>query len=828
MTVRFRGIALILLSALGGTVLAQEATFEEAVGDALAYLVVPDWQEASEAFRSSDLGTMLEDEEVKAFLEVLEQGGEGLFDELAVEFEKQMGLPMEDAMNMVVEEAGVALLSVDSAAIEMQQKQSQAFSMAHQMTNAAYYFSLDMGRQPKSIDELVENPGDDSWYGPYVWMESPEDLLDPWGRAYKMVVADDGEVSFRSLGADGAPGGEGLDTDIGIDWGGAGPMGNPIRFLISLRVNEGSEAFVDKMLGKFFENFPPERIRTFGEDAERPYKGWEIDGDPKLMIALRGSHCVAAGDPESFERALALLDGTAAPVANPVRDELMGQCAMEAPVLTGFAHLAALLDVMPEPPAEIAAALESAGLMGLRSAGFSVGATDGQASCRFALDAEEELTGLFSLFNGQPVSGPAAFAANIPGDASGYSAASFDFGAMYDKILGIVKAGVGDEQFVEVEKMIAETEKSLGFTLEGDLFAAFGSSMYSYMRMPRGGSMIPSSVSALQLEDAEAFERVLSGLAAAGLLEVSERNYRGQRMRVLLATLGELGQNPFESEPRSPDEALGLVTTMFSGFAFTVDESGWMWLSNRAQDLKDHIDWKLDGGSQLSAHTTFQGIAGTPSANASFFSYSDGRPAFLIWYNSFMPLMQYAEGFARRAGVPMDMSLAPRGHVLAQYMQPAVSTMHSDGKTIVAELRMSSAGVGAMPAAAAVGIVAAIAIPNLLAARGAANEASAISSMRTIVSSNAMFFQGDIEGDGMNDYALSLEEMMEVGLIDNVLGSGMKSGYIFEYGTDDPSTGWWLRAMPADGNGRYFYVDESGVMRQEYDFPADENSMPLQ
>ena len=76
-----------------------------------------------------------------------------------------------------------------------------------------------------------------------------------------------------------------------------------------------------------------------------------------------------------------------------------------------------------------------------------------------------------------------------------------------------------------------------------------------------------------------------------------------------------------------------------------------------------------------------------------------------------------------------------------------------------------------------IAIIAAIAIPNLLASRRAANEASAISSLRTIHSAEATY-QATL-GSNVN-YAL-LADLATAGLIDGVLGgaSGTKSGYTF-------------------------------------------------
>jgi len=77
---------------------------------------------------------------------------------------------------------------------------------------------------------------------------------------------------------------------------------------------------------------------------------------------------------------------------------------------------------------------------------------------------------------------------------------------------------------------------------------------------------------------------------------------------------------------------------------------------------------------------------------------------------------------------------------------------------------------------AIIGIIAAIAIPNLLASRRAANEGSAQSSLRTIHSSEATY-----QATSGNGNFGSMAEMLAAGLVDGVLGgaAGTKSGYTF-------------------------------------------------
>ncbi len=72
-----------------------------------------------------------------------------------------------------------------------------------------------------------------------------------------------------------------------------------------------------------------------------------------------------------------------------------------------------------------------------------------------------------------------------------------------------------------------------------------------------------------------------------------------------------------------------------------------------------------------------------------------------------------------------------------------------------------------------IAIIAAIAIPSLLASRRAANEASAINSVRTIHSAELTYFAG---GGGKSNYA-SLASLGTLGIIDDAVASGSKSGY---------------------------------------------------
>ena len=82
-----------------------------------------------------------------------------------------------------------------------------------------------------------------------------------------------------------------------------------------------------------------------------------------------------------------------------------------------------------------------------------------------------------------------------------------------------------------------------------------------------------------------------------------------------------------------------------------------------------------------------------------------------------------------------------------------------------------------------IGIIAAIAIPNLLASRRASNEGSAIASLRAINTAQMTYKatrgNGNYAGDS-SDVTVVLSELGDDGSIDVILASGIKSGYQFE------------------------------------------------
>ncbi len=125
---------------------------------------------------------------------------------------------------------------------------------------------------------------------------------------------------------------------------------------------------------------------------------------------------------------------------------------------------------------------------------------------------------------------------------------------------------------------------------------------------------------------------------------------------------------------------------------------------------------------------------------------------------------------------------------------------------------------------AIIGIIAAIAVPNLLQSKAAANEASAISAIRNVVTSH-ITYSATV---GAGKYATDLTALQTAKLIDSVLGSGTKDGYTFT--SSGGANAFTINAAPltvGSTGTRYFFSNESGVIRYNTGASATSASSPL-
>jgi competence protein ComGC len=154
------------------------------------------------------------------------------------------------------------------------------------------------------------------------------------------------------------------------------------------------------------------------------------------------------------------------------------------------------------------------------------------------------------------------------------------------------------------------------------------------------------------------------------------------------------------------------------------------------------------------------------------------------------------------------------GHLSLSEIGKSAGRLTGRGMAI-AGLVLGYAGVAFIPM---VLIIAAIAIPNLLRARMAANESSAVASVRTLNTAESAYALSHTDAG----YTCSLSDLSGAELINTQLASGLRSGYVFELAECSSETGtgantrYQVRAHPVTRNQsgvRAFCSDESAVVR---------------
>jgi type IV pilus assembly protein PilA len=114
---------------------------------------------------------------------------------------------------------------------------------------------------------------------------------------------------------------------------------------------------------------------------------------------------------------------------------------------------------------------------------------------------------------------------------------------------------------------------------------------------------------------------------------------------------------------------------------------------------------------------------------------------------------------------------------------------------------------------AIIGIIAAIAIPNLLASRRAANEASAISSLRTVGTAESTYSSTLGSGSYTDLATLGTNQLLDPSITGATSATALKSGYF--YGITGAGAGGFQSAAARGTNNtgtRNFCSDQAGVI----------------
>lgn len=136
-------------------------------------------------------------------------------------------------------------------------------------------------------------------------------------------------------------------------------------------------------------------------------------------------------------------------------------------------------------------------------------------------------------------------------------------------------------------------------------------------------------------------------------------------------------------------------------------------------------------------------------------------------------------------------------------------------------------------------IIAAIAIPNFLRSKMRANEASAVSSLRSITTAEVVYSSTYNIGYASTLTALggsgAVIDQTNAELIDSVLSSGAKSGYTFTYAATSSDTNGDILtytanadpSLPGTTGDTHFFVDQTSIIRSNPNTTASLNDTPV-
>jgi type IV pilus assembly protein PilA len=162
---------------------------------------------------------------------------------------------------------------------------------------------------------------------------------------------------------------------------------------------------------------------------------------------------------------------------------------------------------------------------------------------------------------------------------------------------------------------------------------------------------------------------------------------------------------------------------------------------------------------------------------------------------------------------PLSILAIILGHLSVSEIRKSAGRLKGEGMAI-AGLVLGYCGLAAIPV---ILIIAAIAIPNLLRARIAANEASAIRSVHILVTSEVAYSSSHREAG----HTCLLSDLADAELVDARLASGRENGYVFELlscraaAQSAANVKYQVVAYPAvrDQTGiRSFCADETGAI----------------
>jgi hypothetical protein len=425
---------------------------------------------------------------------------------------------------------------------------------------------------------------------------------------------------------------------------------------------------------------------------------------------------------------------------------------------------------LPVPPT----VWEKTGVRGLGGVGLACYHHRGQVREIVFLDWPTQRRGLLGPFWQQAnVRGALAV---VPSDVTSFGVGGIDLAEAWSRIRTFVQ-----ESFPPaagpMQLYVNQFEGMLGVRVP-ELLAAFGSDFVSYTLAQPGGA--PKNVILVSLRNGEFLRRTIASL---------EKQF-GKRL------LSE-----------SVDAVPIFATPGTAPVYFVVCEQ-YLGISQDVESIRDFVRNRRGRRKPLGSRSDVKDILGR--ADLAGLSYVNlGHQ---LAYIAEVGVPQITESL--KGTTPFPVPIEALGSVFRELAVDvgdvwALCFVGNDGVSY--EVRSN---FGVLPFGVSAGSVAgAIMVPAVMQAQEKDRENAVMQAVRSVAAAQEIFRVRN------GRYAQNLWELRLAMFIDAELGRGYQDSYLFKVKSSGAND-WWCDARPVSTRGRYFYCDQTGIIRAEQNRPA--------
>ncbi|MFH1421365.1 MAG: DUF3352 domain-containing protein [Planctomycetota bacterium] len=358
---------------------------------------------------------------------------------------------------------------------------------------------------------------------------------------------------------------------------------------------------------------------------------------------------------------------------------------------------------------------------------------------------------------------------------------------------------IAAQQGIELLSELKKFEENMGFSIDKDLLPGLSNNHSFYVAMPESGGPFPEIAILLGVKDKQKLSDCINKVVAK-LGDITKRvMYEGCVINYI--DISSLLQTPQGTCPITPSFMVTDKYLIFAGNPQTIKKIA----ANFSKDLTP-------------SGTIKELITNMPQNTTGLFYINLAKRSGYL-YNTITPFLKNVPG------LEIDLGALPEAKTITKCFGTITGyqTVDKDGM----QNRITSTSGPTIVSLYVSAIAAAIIIPNMMRAQDIIDvdeqvdqDALAVSRLRVL-----HLAQEAYKAD-KSAYAETLLQLKQAEMIDEKLAAGQVGKYIFVLTLDAP-TKWHAVAKPK-GFGRYYYVDETGVVKWSYSEDVGPDSLPVE